>query len=85
MMDAAQAIFAAQSVLASSPEYAAACELCRLRGFNPQDPIMSVTGLPPCNNVQWIIAEQILEQNLRIAFKESAGASILRRRMPFNA
>lgn len=56
---------AAKTVLPSSPEYAHAAELCRLRGYKPDDFVGSVAGLPPVTNAQWIIAEQILEAALR--------------------
>lgn len=65
MMTHIDAVKAAKTVLPGAPEHAAACELSRLRGYDPNAMIMSVEGLPPVSNWQWIIAEQILETGLR--------------------
>jgi hypothetical protein len=65
MLDAPRAVMAAKTVLPGSEEHAIACELCRLRGYPPEDSIHSVAGLPPVTNWQWLIAEQMLETALR--------------------
>jgi hypothetical protein len=66
MMTAVDAVRAAQTVLPGSPEHAAACELSRLRGYDPQQMITTVPGLPELSNWQWLVAEKILEQQLRV-------------------
>jgi hypothetical protein len=72
-MSAPQAVFAAQTVPPGMNEHAAACELCRMRGFDPDAPITTVAGLPPMANWHWIIAEQILEQQLKRTLAQRVG------------
>lgn len=74
MMSAAEAVKAAKSVLPGAPEHAFACELCRLRGYDPNEQITTVAGLPQVANWQWIIAEQILEAGLRQMLGRNAKA-----------
>lgn len=74
MMTAVDAVRAAKSVLPGAPEHAFACELCRLRGYDPDAMIVSVSGLPPVSNWQWIIAEQIIEAGLRHMLGRNAKA-----------
>jgi hypothetical protein len=77
MMNAADAINAARTVLPGAPEHAVACELCRLRGYDPNAMITTVAGLPPVANWQWLIAEQILETQLRHMLGRGAKAQTL--------
>lgn len=74
MMTAAAAVSAAKTILPGAPEHAFACELCRLRGYDPDAQIVTVVGLPPVSNWQWIIAEQILEAGLRHMLGRNAQA-----------
>jgi hypothetical protein len=68
---------AAKSILPGAPEHAFACELARLRGYDPNAMIVSVEGLPQVANWQWLIAEQILEAGLRHTLGQGAGAQKL--------
>jgi hypothetical protein len=74
MMTAVDAVKAAKTVLPGAPEHGVACELCRLRGYDPNAMIVSVEGLPPVSNWQWLIAEQILEAQLRHMLGRNAKA-----------
>lgn len=65
MMTAVDACKAARTVLPGSPEHAVACELSKLRGCDPNAMIVTVAGLPPVSNWQWLVAEKILEEHLR--------------------
>lgn len=78
MMTAGQAATAVRmTVQPGTPEHAAACELCLMRGYNPNDPVVSVkAGIPQLANWQWILAEQILEQQLRNMIALQAGPRI---------
>lgn len=77
MMTAADAVKAAKTVLPGSPEHGTACELCRLRGYDPSAMITTVAGLPPVSNWQWLVAEKILEEHLRHALGRGAKAQRL--------
>lgn len=77
MMTATAAIQAAKSVLPGAPEHALACELSRLRGYDPDAMIVSIEGLPQVSNWQWLIAEQILEVGLRHMLARGAQAQTL--------
>jgi hypothetical protein len=79
MMTAVDAVKAAKTVLPGSPEHATACELSRLRGCDPSAMIVTVQGLPPVANWQWLIAEKILEEHLRHALGKGAKAQSLMR------
>lgn len=77
-MTAQSAAAAARTVQAGSPEHGAACELCILRGFDPnamvQPPRIKGQAMLPAAipNWQWIIAEQILEAQLRMVLQPKA-------------
>lgn len=77
MMSAIDAVKAAKTVLPGSPEHATACELSRLRGYDPSAMIVTVPGLPPVSNWQWLIAEKILEEHLRHMLGRGAKAQTL--------
>jgi hypothetical protein len=77
MINAAGAILAAKTVLPGAPEHIVACELCVLRGYDPEAMITTVKGLPPVANWQWLIAEQILETQLRNRLGQGAKAQAL--------
>jgi hypothetical protein len=73
-MSAEEAIKAAKSVMPGAPEHFFACQLCILRGYEPNDCIQTVKGLESLTNWQWIVAEQIIEAGLRHAMGMGARA-----------
>jgi hypothetical protein len=77
LMRASDAVMAAKTVLPGSPEHAVACELSRLRGYDPNAMITTVVGLPPVSNWQWLIAEKILEEHLRHMLGRGAKAAMM--------
>ena len=79
MITVADAVKAAKTVLPGAPEHAAACELSRLRGYDPDAMITTVTGIPEVANWQWLIAEQIIETGLRHMIGQGAKAQHLMR------
>jgi hypothetical protein len=76
MMTVTDALQAAKTVLPGAPEHASACELSRLRGYDPDAMITTVPGLPVAN-WQWLIAEQILQAQLRHMLGRGAKAQAL--------
>lgn len=76
MMTVVDAVNAAKSVLPGAPEHALACELSRLRGYDPEAMITTVAGVPMLTNWQWLIAEQILEAGLRHMLGRNAKAQV---------
>jgi hypothetical protein len=66
MMNLNQALNAAVSTPTGTSDYQAACDLARIRGFDPMG-LASMPGVPPITHWQRVIAETLLEQSLRDA------------------